>query len=322
MGWYGSWRIEYKGKDKDKFVNLSKMIIPNFRERFEVDENVLECTRDLSWYSADDDIETIMSYLDEGDEIHTSIDGETHPIVNLSEAEKAGVSYDYLDDEDEYDDYDEDEEYDDYDEDENDDEVDEDELEETEDDDPLVELTEETQIFTKKNGKVVMECPFVDEDRCSGYVNGNGEYLSYMIDKNEIDELKENLEFWANSFGKDKEFLPIASKYFSKLLSGYKISGKSEIGKIIKDFKKASSSAEGLEKFFDGYLSENEIDTEEEDYSKDALKLIARVKARELVRLGGKETISRLVEVQGYTKAYMSLKAFGMIEIPDLDIEM
>ncbi len=34
MGWYGDWNIKYNGKDSDKFVNLAKMIIPNYVKRF------------------------------------------------------------------------------------------------------------------------------------------------------------------------------------------------------------------------------------------------------------------------------------------------
>lgn len=35
MGWYGSWDIEYNGNDSKKFVNLAKLIIPNYKKRFE-----------------------------------------------------------------------------------------------------------------------------------------------------------------------------------------------------------------------------------------------------------------------------------------------
>ena len=38
MGWYGNWNIKYNGKDSDKFVNLAKMIIPNYVKRFEETE--------------------------------------------------------------------------------------------------------------------------------------------------------------------------------------------------------------------------------------------------------------------------------------------
>ena len=69
MGWYGDFSLEYKGKDNEKFVKLAKLIIPNYVERFEEDKNVLNCTRSLSWYTAETDVEKIMSYLNNEDEM-------------------------------------------------------------------------------------------------------------------------------------------------------------------------------------------------------------------------------------------------------------
>ena len=81
MGWYGSWNIRYNGKNSEKFVNLAKLIIPNYVKRFEeTEKGVLDCKRSLSWYNADVDISKIMEYLDENDTIDVEIDGETHPI--------------------------------------------------------------------------------------------------------------------------------------------------------------------------------------------------------------------------------------------------
>lgn len=81
MGWYGSWNLEYTGKNKAKFINTAKLVIANFKKRFEIsdDNSELEAVKGLSWYSADMDIEKILSYLDDGDQIHVLIDGETHP---------------------------------------------------------------------------------------------------------------------------------------------------------------------------------------------------------------------------------------------------
>lgn len=81
MGWNGSWNLEYTGKNNEKFVNVAKLVITNFKKRFEIsdDKSVLDAVKRLSWYSADMDIERILSYLDDGDEIHVLIDGETHP---------------------------------------------------------------------------------------------------------------------------------------------------------------------------------------------------------------------------------------------------
>lgn len=81
MGWYGTWNLEYTGKNNKKFINTAKLVIANFKKRFEIssDKSELEAIKRLSWYSADMDIEKILSYLEGGDQIHVLIDGETHP---------------------------------------------------------------------------------------------------------------------------------------------------------------------------------------------------------------------------------------------------
>ena len=66
MGWYRTWNLEYTGKNNEKFVNTAKLVIANFNKRFEISngKNELETTNELSWYSADMDIEKILSYSD------------------------------------------------------------------------------------------------------------------------------------------------------------------------------------------------------------------------------------------------------------------
>lgn len=83
MGWYGSWDINYNGTNNEKFVKLSKLLIPNYIERFKENKenNRLECTRNLSWYSADVDIAKIMEYLDDNDSLDVTIYGETKPYI-------------------------------------------------------------------------------------------------------------------------------------------------------------------------------------------------------------------------------------------------
>lgn len=83
MGWYGDFQIQYKGNNPKKFHKLAKMIIPNSIMRFDFDDcNITEnsvdlaCTRSLSWYSADEDMKKIMSYLSKEDMISMQIDGE------------------------------------------------------------------------------------------------------------------------------------------------------------------------------------------------------------------------------------------------------
>lgn len=94
--WYGTWNLEYTGKNNEKFVNTAKLVIANFKKRFEISngKNELEAIKRLSWYSADMDIEKILSYLEDGDQIHVLIDGETHPIREV--ISKGGkTEYDY-----------------------------------------------------------------------------------------------------------------------------------------------------------------------------------------------------------------------------------
>ena len=77
MGWYGTWDLEYTGKNNEKFVNTAKLVIANFKKIFEINDskNELEATKKSRWYSADMDIKKILSYLEDGDQIHVLIDG-------------------------------------------------------------------------------------------------------------------------------------------------------------------------------------------------------------------------------------------------------
>lgn len=90
MSWFGNWNLEYTGENSEKFINTAKLVINNLKNRFEISDNKneLESIRELSWYSADMEIEKILSYLDDGDQINVLIDGETHPVREiLSEGE-------------------------------------------------------------------------------------------------------------------------------------------------------------------------------------------------------------------------------------------
>ena len=81
MSWYGSLDINYNGTNNEKFVKLSKLLIPNYIEilKENKEKNRLECTRDLSWDSADVDIAKVMEYLDDNDSLDVTIYGETRP---------------------------------------------------------------------------------------------------------------------------------------------------------------------------------------------------------------------------------------------------
>ena len=152
MGWYGNWNIKYNGKDSDKFVNLAKMIIPNYVKRFEeTEKGVLDCKRSLSWYNADVDISKMMEYLDENDTIDVEIDGETHPISGtrkLSEEEAEWEEYAYENDGEWY----VDDEYD-----------------------------CENQTFKKENGQVVIDNEHPDGDRYTSSNLGVQEMLTYYL---------------------------------------------------------------------------------------------------------------------------------------------
>lgn len=64
MGWSGDFQIKYKGKNPKDFHKLAKMVIPNSIMRFDFDSCMIDtdsvelsCTRNLSWYSADKDMQ-------------------------------------------------------------------------------------------------------------------------------------------------------------------------------------------------------------------------------------------------------------------------
>ena len=80
MSWGGVWNLRYNGQNPKRFLDLCKIVIPNYQRRFEVlDENEIEAVKRISWYSADKDIAEIMKLLGENDSIDVIIDGETHP---------------------------------------------------------------------------------------------------------------------------------------------------------------------------------------------------------------------------------------------------
>lgn len=83
MSWSGDFQIKYKGEHPKEFHKLAKMIIPNSIVRFDFDNSEmnsnsveLACTRNLSWYSADEDMKKLISYMPDGDSISMEVDGE------------------------------------------------------------------------------------------------------------------------------------------------------------------------------------------------------------------------------------------------------
>lgn len=92
MGWYGNYEIEYNGENPQLFEDVAKIYIPNYKERFEskVTDNscILTCKRNLTWYSADFDVEVMMEWMPRGSSCRMTIDGETHPWINVVKATK------------------------------------------------------------------------------------------------------------------------------------------------------------------------------------------------------------------------------------------
>lgn len=83
MSWSGDFSIKYKGGHPKEFHKLAKMIIPNSIIRFDFDNSEmnnnsveLACTRNLSWYSADEDMKKLLSYMPNGDSISLEVNGE------------------------------------------------------------------------------------------------------------------------------------------------------------------------------------------------------------------------------------------------------
>ena len=171
MGWYGSWNIRYNGKNSEKFVNLAKLIIPNYVKRFEeTEKGVLDCKRSLSWYNADVDISKIMEYLDENDTIDVEIDGETHPIreviseggefVREGTPNENDFDYSVTDRTTGFTTYHFNTEY----------------------EEPEIDYYEyEEQTFRKENGSVVIDNEHPDEDRYTSSNLGVQEMLTYYI---------------------------------------------------------------------------------------------------------------------------------------------
>ena len=78
MGWDGRFTIKYSGSNADSFLKLAKMIIPNSIMRFNFNKYnngsaELTCTRCLSWYSANEDMKRLVSYLPDGDIVTMTI---------------------------------------------------------------------------------------------------------------------------------------------------------------------------------------------------------------------------------------------------------
>lgn len=306
MGWYGSWDIKYNGNDSERFVNLAKLIIPNYKKRFEeTEKGKLECTRGLSWYTADVDISKIMEYLDEKDTIEVTIDGETHPIRGKREVEEHEEKYD----EDDYW-YEEDDEYDYYD--------------------------YEEQTFRKENGEVVIDNEHPDGDRYTSSNLGVQEMLTYEIAYPEsskesdlegnIDTVNSYINYIAQQFAGNDAFIPVVQDFIYKMFDPQKLRELTNeeynhfSKRVIPDEKTLSQIASIREQFktvesTKAYLAQVKMqipELEEEQPTERVIpNFIANMSKRDINNLGGLDTLLKLVEVKGEASAKEILQMLG-----------
>jgi len=317
MGWYGSWNIKYNGKNSEKFVNLAKLIIPNYVKRFEeTEKGVLDCKRSLSWYNADVDISKIMEYLDENDTIDVEIDGETHPISGkrrISEEEAEWNEYAFEEDGEYY-------VYDEYD--------------------------YEEQTFRKENGSVVIDNEHPDEDRYTSSNLGVQEMLTYYIAYPEsakeselegnTDTVKSYINYIAQQFAGNDEIMPAVQDFIYNIFDPQKLKDLTNeeynyfSNRITPDERTLAKIASIREQFrtvesTKAYLTQvkeqsPEVEKQEKATTKDIPNFIANMSKRDINNLGGLEQLLKLVEMKGEDSAKELLSILGY-EINDSKVQ-
>lgn len=308
MGWYGNWNIKYNGQNSEKFVNLAKLIIPNYVKRFEeTEKGVLDCKRSLSWYNADVDISKIMEYLDENDTIDVEIDGETHPIRGtrkISEEEAEWEEYAYENDGEWYvnDEYD-----------------------------------YEKQTFRKENGSVVIDNEHPDEDRYTSSNLGVQEMFTYEIaypesthegeKEGNADTVSSYIKYIARQFAGNEDFMPIVQDFVYGIFDPQKLKDLTNeeynyfSNRIIPDEKTLAKIASIREQFktvesTKAYLTQvkeqsPEIENQEKATAKHIPNFISNMSKRDINNLGGLEQLLKLVEVKGEDSAKELLSILG-----------
>lgn len=327
MGWYGSWNIKYNGKDSEKFVNLAKLIIPNYVKRFEeTEKGMLDCKRSLSWYNADVDIAKIMEYLDENDTIDVEIDGETHPVREVI-SEGGEFVREGTPDEDDFDYSVTDTttgvtEYHFY----------------TEYEEPEIDYYEyEEQTFRKENGSVVIDNEHPDEDRYASSKLGVQEMFTYEIaypesaqeeeQEGDADTVSSYIKYIASQFVGKEDFMPIVQDFVYGILDPQKLKDLtneeynylsnsitpdektlSKIATIREEFKTVESTKE----FLESVKAQNpELYKQENATEKVVPNFIANMSKRDINKLGGLEQLLKLVEVKGEDTAKELLSMLG-----------
>lgn len=325
MGWYGNWELNYNGENNEKFVNLAKLIIPNYLKRFEeTKKGTLECKRRLSWYNADIDISTIMEYLDESDTIHVLIDGETHPIREIisegREFVREGIpceeDYDWK-------------------------RVDRTTGEvtygfTTEYIEPEIDYYEyEEQTFRKENGKVIIDNEHPDEDRYIRENLGVEEILTYEVaypenakelGDEDVDTIDSYIKYIANEFSEKDDFIPVVQEFLYKIFDSQNIRKLTEeeysflSGRIIPD-ETVLSKIEEIRKQFEtiestkAYLAQVKMQNpkreEEESIQKSIPNFLANMSRKDVNTLGGMDVLLKLVELKGENAAKELLTMLG-----------
>lgn len=309
MGWYGSWDIKYNGNNSERFANLAKLIIPNYKKRFEeTEKGKLECTRRLSWYNADVDISKIMEYLSDTDTIDVTIDGETHPISGkrrLTEEEAEWEEYSFEEDGEYY-------VYDEYD--------------------------YEKQTFRKENGEVVIDNEHPDGDRYTSSNLGVQEMLTYYIAypgnakeselEGNTDTVNSYINYIAQQFAGNDDFIPVVQDFVYKMFDPQKLreltneeyNRFSFSDRVIPDAKTLSQIAGIREQFktvesTKAYLAQVKMQNPELEEEKTTERVIpnfiANMSKRDINTLGGLDTLLKLVEVKGEASAKELLQMLG-----------
>ncbi|MCI8273031.1 MAG: hypothetical protein HFJ55_02985 [Clostridia bacterium] len=328
MGWYGNWNIKYNGNNSEKFVNLAKLIIPNYVKRFEeTEKGMLDCKRSLSWYSADVDIAKIMEYLDENNTIDVEIDGETHPIrevINeggefVREGTPSEEDFDYY-------------------------------ITDkttgvttyhfnTEYEEPEIDYYEyEKQTFRKENGSVVIDNEHPDEDRYTSSNLGIQEMFTYEIaypesaheegKEGDTDTVSSYIKYIAQQFAGNEEFMPIVQDFLYSIFDPQKlkdltneeynyfsnrITPDEKILAKIASIREQFKTVESTKAFLDSIREQNpELDKKESATERVVPNFIANMSKRDINNLGGLEQLLKLVEVKGedYAKELLSILGY------------
>ena len=284
MSWHGIWNLEYTGKNNEKFVNTAKLVITNFKKRFEINDskNELGAIKRLSWYSADMDIEKILSYLEDGDQIHVLIDGETHPIREVIN-EDGEPEYDYC-------------EY-------------EEQTYKKENGKVAMEceLTDCARYQSDRHGMkgaFIYELAYPEQAR------------EETLEGGYTDTLDTYIEWIAQEMGDNEEMLPIIKDFMNEIMNISRDEVIEENGRIDEEaftyFNDVKSKFESIESTKE-YLSKikEKLPPKEKEEKLVVPDLFANMSKRDINQLGGMEQVIKLYETEGEQKTRELLSILG-----------